>query len=74
MPETRLLLLASSFLLPLACVGQSLPADKDWSADLAMYMLAPGSSAGRLVPRFITGIGGLDGRDLHGTGRRQERF
>jgi hypothetical protein len=44
MPETRLRLLVSSFLLPLACVGQSLPADKDWSADLAMYMRAPGMS------------------------------
>jgi len=49
MPETRLVLLAPSFLLPLACVGQSLPADKDWSADLAMYMLAPGMSGNTTV-------------------------
>ena len=49
MPETRLFLLASSFLLPLACVGQSLPADKDWSVHLAMYMLAPGMSGNTTV-------------------------
>jgi hypothetical protein len=49
MPETRLLLLVSSALLPLACVGQSLPADKAWSADLAMYMRAPGMSGNTTV-------------------------
>ena len=34
MPEKRPLLLASSFLLPFACVGHSLPADKEWSGDV----------------------------------------
>ena len=49
MPGTRLLLLASSFLLPRACAGQPLPADKDWSADLAPDMLAPGTSGNTTV-------------------------
>ena len=41
MPETRLLLPASSLLLPLACVGQSLRADKKWRANLAITWLLP---------------------------------
>src|SRR4051794_246500 len=44
----KLFLLASSFLLPVAC-GQSPPADKDWSAELSMYMVAPGMSGDATV-------------------------
>ena len=44
-----LLVLAASVLLPLTCLGQTIPPDKDWSADLTVYMLAPGMSGNTTV-------------------------
>ena len=47
-PHQRLIVLAVSVLLPFSCVGQVIP-DKDWSADLSVYMLAPAMSGNTTV-------------------------
>jgi hypothetical protein len=49
LPDQRILLLASSLLLPLTSGGQPTPANKNWSADLTLYMLAPGMSGNTTV-------------------------
>ena len=50
MPDKRLLSLAASLLVPLACVAQVGLPDKGWSADI--YMLASGMS-GNATERSI---------------------
>jgi hypothetical protein len=45
----RLVVLAASLLLPLSCVGQIALPDKDWSADLTVYMLAPSMSGNTTI-------------------------
>lgn len=48
-PQKPLFVIAASLLLPLTCAGQIPPADKDWRADLSVYMLAPGMSGNATV-------------------------